>query len=240
MTHYILAIASSAIIGYLLGSINTSLLVGKFYGVDVRKHGSGNAGMTNSLRVLGKKATILVIIGDLVKGFIACLVGMYMFAPVLPSLGSESINIVSRLFGMGSGVNVTSDNLGTIVAGVSAIIGHNKPLYFGFKGGKGILTSFAVILMLDLKIALIAFSVFAVTVAISRYVSLGSILASLSLPILSILFCKSNIFVAATLLLCVMALVMHRSNISRLLHGTENKLGSKKRDHVSGGRNGAT
>ena len=156
----------SAIIGYLLGSVNTSLLVGKiFYKTDIRKHGSGNAGATNTLRILGKGAAIAVLVGDFLKGIIACLIGRYLWR-VTSGRRSVSWSIHSRLF---------------------AVIGHNWPIFFGFKGGKGVITSFAVILMFSPLTALICLAAFVLIVAVTRYVSLGSMLAAMLFISISII-----------------------------------------------------
>lgn len=190
----------TGVIGYLLGSANTSLIVGKFYGMDVRKHGSGNAGATNTLRTLGKTAAALVGIGDILKGVIACLMGQL----------------------------ITGDASGLMLGGVGAIAGHNWPLYFGFKGGKGIFTSFAVVLMMDWKIGLILLGIFVILVAVTRYVSLGSVAGSALFPVFGLVFNKGIQFVVFAFILAVLAVYRHRGNIERLVKGTEAKLGSKK------------
>ncbi|MCX7923817.1 MAG: glycerol-3-phosphate 1-O-acyltransferase PlsY [Clostridia bacterium] len=202
-----------AIVGYLLGSANTSLIVGKFYGTDVRQHGSGNAGMTNTLRTLGKTAALLVIFGDIFKGILSYLIGYYFVGDV------KDIGY-----------------LGAMVGGVAAIVGHNWPVYFGFKGGKGILTTFSVVLMMDWKIGLGLFVIFAIIVGITRYVSLGSIMAAVLFPvgtaILKVIFDygKSVVFIAFAAAVAILAVERHKSNIERLLKGTESKLGEKKKD----------
>jgi len=190
-------------IGYLLGSVNTSLIVGKFYGVDIRKHGSGNAGATNALRTLGKKAAIMVALGDVLKGIIACLIGLFL---------------VGEIEGAGK--------VGVMVGGVCAVIGHNWPLYFGFKGGKGIFTSFATVMMMDWKIGLILLGVFIILVAATKYVSLGSISAAALFPIMSLIppFKKTTVFFIFALVISLLAIFRHRSNLARLINGTENKI----------------
>lgn len=189
----------AGVIGYLLGSANTSIIVGKFYGVDVRQHGSGNAGATNTLRTLGKKAALFVSLGDVLKGVISCLIGLLL-----------------------------AGDLGIMIGGLAAVVGHNWPIYFGFKGGKGIFTTFAVILMMDWKIGLILLGVFIIIVAITRYVSLGSIIGSALFPMVALLLGKTTEFVLAALVLGLLAIVRHRSNIARIMKGTESKLGAKK------------
>ncbi|HOV27587.1 MAG TPA: glycerol-3-phosphate 1-O-acyltransferase PlsY [Pseudobacteroides sp.] len=195
-----LKILSMFVLGYLLGCLNSSLLVGKAYGVDVRKHGSGNAGATNTLRTLGKKAAVFVVLGDALKGVVACIIGGLVY-----------------------------EDAGRMVAGFGAILGHNWPLYFKFKGGKGVLTSFAVVLMIDWKVALILFGVFALVVAISRYISLGSIIASALFPLAAYIH-KGNdrLYVAFAVIFAVLIIFRHRSNIQRIVQGTESKFGKKK------------
>lgn len=205
MAILVLKLALVCIAGYLLGSANTSLIVGKFYGVDVRKHGSGNAGTTNTLRTLGKLAALFVIIGDLLKGVLSYLIGYFL---------------IGNIAGIGF--------LGGMAGGIFAIMGHNWPVYFGFKGGKGILTSFSVVMMMDWKIGLMLFGVFLVIVAITRYVSLGSMVASALFPVAGAVFGKSMVFVIFALVIAILAVCRHRSNIKRLVGGTETKLGAKK------------
>lgn len=188
------------ILGYILGSVNSSLIVGKFYGTDIRQHGSGNAGTTNTLRVLGKSAAALVFAGDILKGVIACLLGKL----------------------------IAGDDAGVMAAGIGAIIGHNWPLYFGFKGGKGVLTSAAVVMMMDWRAGLICLAVFVLLVTITRYVSLGSIIGAGIFPIVSLIIGKNALFIAFSAAIAALIIFRHRSNIKRLLSGSESKLGQKK------------
>jgi len=198
-TRELIRLIIAGILGYLLGSLNSSLIVGSFYGVDVRKHGSGNAGATNTLRTLGKKAAVMAAAGDVLKGIIACLIGMLL-----------------------------ADETGVMVGGIASIAGHNWPVYFGFKGGKGILTTFAVVLMMEWKIALILLGIFIIIVALTRYISLGSIICAALLPVFSVIFNKSLEFVLFSAVLALIAIARHHQNISRLLKGTESKFGVKK------------
>jgi acyl phosphate:glycerol-3-phosphate acyltransferase len=202
-----LKIVLVAVFGYLLGSANTSLIVGKFYGIDVRKHGSGNAGATNTLRTMGKSAALLVGLGDVLKGIIACLIGVAL-------IGANSVDY----------------KLGLMVGGVAAILGHNWPIYFGFKGGKGIFTSYAVIMMMNWKIGLILLGVFIIILALTRFVSLGSMIGSALFPIIALIpvFGESYVFVIFALFIGALAIFKHRSNLARIFQGTESKLGAKK------------
>lgn len=202
------------IIGYLLGSANTSLIVGKFYGVDVRKSGSGNAGLTNTLRTIGKFAAILVIIGDILKGVLSCLIGYYIIKD-LQNIGLSAFEVPS--------------NVGMFFGGLGAILGHNWPVYFGFKGGKGILTTFSVVMMTAPYIGLLLLGIFIVIVAITRYVSLGSIVGCALFPVLIAIFYKNMIFVMFAVFVGALAIIRHNQNIVRLINGKESKLGFKKK-----------
>lgn len=190
---YLLILA--AVVGYLLGSLNSALIVGKFYGVDVRQHGSGNAGMTNTMRTLGKKAALFVLIGDVIKGLISYLIGYF----------------------------ICGGQLGGMVAGTAAVIGHIWPVYFGFKGGKGVLTTLAVLFMFDWRAALALLGVFIIILALTRYVSLGSIIGAFLFPFAELLLGRNTETIIFSVIIAVLIIVMHRANIKRLLSGTESK-----------------
>lgn len=193
-------------LGYLLGSINTAVIVGKIYGKDIRSHGSKNAGLTNTLRVLGKSAAVFVLAGDILKGIIACLIGLRL--GVYVSSG-EAMDCVSLL-----------------AAGAGAVMGHNWPLYFGFKGGKGALTAAAVLFMFDWVMALICLGFFVIIVALTRYVSLGTICGAIFFVTISFLpvFEHTFYFHMFACLMAVMVIFKHKENLQRLLSRTENKL----------------
>ena len=200
----IIVIVFSSIIGYLLGSVNTSIIVGKlFYKADVREYGSGNAGATNVLRTFGKTAAIAVVAGDFLKGVLACLIGRYVFGEV---------NTGSGIF------------LGEYFAGFFAVIGHNWPAYFNFKGGKGVMTSFAVILMFSPISALICLGAFIVIVAVTRYVSLGSMLSAVLFLVMAFIFKEPLPMLLIGTLLVALIIIRHSANIKRLLAGNEKKL----------------
>ncbi len=198
----------SAIIAYLLGSLNFSIIISKLtLKKDVRDFGSGNAGTTNSLRVMGIKKTLIVILGDILKGVAAVLIATAIFA--------EDVNATVRS-----------------LAGFSCILGHTYPVFFGFRGGKGVLTTAAVVGSWDIRICLIAVSVFLIVVAITRFVSLGSIIAIWTVPFLFAAFYGFSpdgiIYICFGVLVASFVTVLHRSNIKRLLAGNENKLKFKK------------
>jgi len=194
-----------ALIGYLIGSVSFAVIIGKFfYKKDVRKYGSKSAGATNVLRTLGKKAAIFVTIGDLLKGVIAYLV-------VMP---------VGNLSGVGE--------ICSVVSGVFAVFGHNYPLYFNFKGGKGVLTSLAFSFMIDYRAAIITLIFAILIIAFTRYVSLGSILGcALNAIIIAFFVPGEYVKIFAIIFLAVLAIVKHKENIKRLIKGEERKLGQK-------------
>ncbi len=199
-------IIAALVVGYLLGSLNTSVIVGMVYGKDIRNFGSKSAGLTNTLRVLGKTAALFVLVGDVLKGIVACLVGLWL------------------------GVYVHSgqavDCLTLLAAGAGAVLGHNWPVYFGFKGGKGALTAAAVMFMFNWLMALISLVVFVSVIAVSRYVSLGTISAAVFFVAISSLpfFGATLYFNAFAAAMALVIIFKHKANIERLLSGTENKL----------------
>lgn len=208
MTNFILNLIC-LIAGYLLGSVNTSIVVSKICGKDIRNYGSKSAGLTNTLRVLGKKSALIVLIGDVFKGVLSCLIGT--------ALG---------YFYQGDTVNY----VGALIAGVGAVMGHNWPLYFNFKGGKGALISISVMFVVNWQMALASLIFFILLVAITRYVSLSTIGATILFVIISYLpfFNESLNFHIISSFLAIVIILQHRANIQRLLNETENKLSFSK------------
>ena len=205
----IVSVIAMAVAAYLIGSVNSSILISRIVsGDDIRKSGSGNAGATNMLRTMGKKYAVITLIIDILKGVIA----------VLAARWAKSI-------GMPDGADY--------IAGVCVVLGHNFPVFFGFKGGKGVATSLGVLLALDWKMGIVVL-VFALAImAATRYVSLGSILAAVLFAALEITMMIANRSFDAVRFVCVMILAVlliarHHANIGRLFKGTENRLGSKK------------
>jgi len=218
-----LLLAIIIILSYLIGSIPTSILISKAAGgIDIREHGSGNAGGTNVIRVLGWKYGLLVIILDALKGALAVIIIARLFFGPLPF---ENISPFDDF------------TLVQIIAGIAAVIGHIWTIFAGFRGGKGIATALGMLVMLVTVEMLIAVGIFALVVLISRYVSLGSIIAAISVP--STLFIRENLFhvdipgyhTLFPFILAVSALVVftHRKNLVRLLNGNENKLSFRKK-----------
>ena len=190
-----------AAIAYLLGCFSTGLTVSGAKGVDIRNRGSKNTGASNVLRVMGLKSGLITFAGDFLKAALACWIG--------------SLILPGTTFGIA--------RYGMMLAGLFAIIGHNWPVFYGFKGGKGILCSGTLLLLLDWRIALVGWGAFVVLWLTTRYVSLGSVAAAVSLPFTTyFVFHNTACTVLGT---CISLLVLwaHRSNIKRLLSGTESK-----------------
>ncbi|MBR3796758.1 MAG: glycerol-3-phosphate 1-O-acyltransferase PlsY [Clostridia bacterium] len=191
------------IAGYLLGSISTGVVVSKAVTkTDIRTQGSGNAGTTNMLRILGRKMALITFLGDMLKGIIAVYIGKWL----------------------------VGGDLGGVLGVVGAVLGHYYPLYFGFKGGKGIATSFGSMLFVFPIHALLAFTVFLILVAVTHYVSVGSIVAAFTLPaLLFVTHANSNLPVCIiSACIGVSVIWRHRANIKRLLNHTESKLDFSK------------
>jgi len=208
-----------AIIAYLIGSINFSILISKkVAGFDVREKGSGNAGTTNMLRSVGKGAAAVTLILDILKGVAA------IYVSILYG------NIVSKL------ANIQIDNSILVqLAGIFVILGHTFPIYFGFKGGKGVATSLGILLTTNYQIGLICLVFALVLMALTQMVSVGSLAAAILFPVLTLFLSQENFIVPGNYLIysIIIALIVifnHRSNVKRLLNGTENKISFKKKE----------
>ena len=209
-----LFMALALIIGYLIGMFQTGYFVGKYYGVDIREHGSKNAGMTNVNRTLGKLPALVVFVSDVLKAVLA-----FVFVPILLIGASWSFASWSHSFYE----DISFFNIVPLLAGLGAILGHNFPFYLKFRGGKGISCTLGIILMLSWQVALIAFAVGAVLVAVFRYISLASLAITLVWPVLLLIFGYSVETVILAAIISVLAWFMHRENISRLISGTERR-----------------
>ena len=206
----------TALVAYFLGSIPTGYLVGKARGIDIRTVGSGNIGATNVLRVLGKPAGIFVLLVDAAKGFVAC-----QFAGVL----------VLRLLA-GPNANVDRELL-RITGAFFAILGHNYTCWLKFKGGKGIATSAGAVLALLPKAFGVSLASWVIVFAATRYVSVASITAAFLLPFAAWFFGRNTRMIVVAAIIGVLAIYKHRSNIQRLLDGTENRFGAKEKKDVT-------
>ena len=207
----------TAIIAYLLGSISFSVIfTKKFAGFDVREKGSGNAGSTNMLRSVGKKAAALTLVCDILKGVVAIVIAIIL----------------------GNVVKDINRELLLQIAGVAVVLGHTFPVFFQFKGGKGVATSLGILLMSNWQIGLICLVFGIVLIALTRMVSLGSCAAAVLFPVLTLFINdhytvltqgkQGNVYLVYSIILAIIVLYNHRSNIKRILNGTENKLSFKK------------
>ena len=220
-------------LAYFLGSLNFGVIISqnKFHD-DVRTHGSGNAGTTNMLRTYGKKAAVFTLLGDMLKALVAVGIGHLIFCIDVAQV-NEAGELVARYF----------DPIGAALAGISVMIGHMFPCFFKFKGGKGVATAAMVVLMLDLLnplhnhvpfVFLACFATFAIIVIGTKYVSLASIMGISLYPIIYTAFNASGFASLITVLMALLVVWAHRSNIKRLKDGKESKisLGKKKAEPV--------
>lgn len=197
---------ASFVIGYLLGGIQSAILYGKIKGIDITQHGSGNPGTTNTARVLGKKAGIIVLLIDILKAVLAIMITRLLFQ--------------------------NEDLLVGLYSGIGAIIGHSYPLFFKFKGGKGIATTAGTLLALDYRIFLIAGILFLICFGFTRIVSISSLVLTASIPILLIVFYSGRAFGIEAMLLggiiTGITFYRHKANIKRIIDGSESKFSMKK------------
>lgn len=198
-----------AVGSYLLGNISSGILVAKAFGAgDIRKQGSGNSGTTNVLRTLGWLPSVLTLAGDCLKGLIACLLG--------------------RWFG---------GDLGMLLAGLCVTLGHDFPVFFGFKGGKGIATSLGMILVISPVLAISLLLVVLVVAGVSGYVSMGSLIVTVAYPVLTAIIFHGHenyhLFIIFSIICGLLSLYCHRANIMRLIRHEENRLDFKKISRLS-------
>ena len=190
---------------YLLGSLSFAIIICKLtLGKDIRAYGSGNAGLTNAYRTMGAGKTLLVLFGDIAKAAAALAIG-------------------GLLAGM----------MGKLVAGIFVILGHVFPVYFGFRGGKGVLVGATMLVFLDWRIFLVALVLFVISVGLTRWVSLGSILGAISFPISMQIFYGDVRLTVIAALMAAAVVFMHRSNIKRILSGTENRFSFHSKPQIT-------
>lgn len=210
-----LIVLAVAVEAYLLGSVDTGILVSKYlYHDDVRTHGSGAAGMTNMLRTFGKKAAALTAVGDVLKGVVAVCLGRWLFGH-LPADAA------------------VSPYLGVYLAAILAVVGHSKPIYFGFKGGKGVLVAGGAILAIQPVLLPFLALIFLACLLPTGMVSLGSVTMAAAYPLLTLGYCLLRGYAVQDLLICLvgsvimaaMVIYMHRSNIQRIRDGKEYRFG---------------
>ena len=203
---YWLILALVAVISYFLGNISTGLLVGKaFAHIDIRQTGSGNAGTTNIMRTLGWFPSVLTLLGDALKAVVAVLIGR--------ALAGEA---------------------GGYVAGIAVLLGHNWPVLFGFKGGKGMASSLGIILATEPLLALALFLIQVVILVATRYMSVASLCTAVLYPLLVVIFHHDNVgYVIFSIIVGALAVFCHRANIKRLMSHTENRLDFSKITQLS-------
>ncbi|MDD2568718.1 MAG: glycerol-3-phosphate 1-O-acyltransferase PlsY [Clostridia bacterium] len=195
-----LSVVLIILVAYGLGSISFAYIITKWRtGKDIRDLGSGNAGFSNTLRVLDKKWAALVFLGDMLKGYLACLFGAWLLGPLGGVLG----------FGF-------------------VIIGHSFPFWLNFRGGKGIASGLGALLALMPTVAIIVLMIWIVLVIATRYISVGSVAACVAAPISAILLREPNIYIIFTTVIVAVIIYKHRGNIKRVLNGTESKIGKDK------------
>ena len=203
----------TAIVAYLIGSVNFSVILSKkMAGFDVREKGSGNAGTTNMLRSVGKKAAALTLLCDILKGVVAILIAIFV-GKVIPNLDKALL---------------------VQLAAISVVIGHTFPIFFQFKGGKGVATSLGVLLMVNWQIGLICLVFAIILIVLTQMVSLGAVSAAILYPVL-VMFIHTNYTVSEgsnylifAIILAILVVFNHRTNIKRLLEGKENKISFKR------------
>lgn len=205
----IIYIIIAAILAYLVGSIPTAVWYAKkFHHIEIREHGSGNAGATNTFRVLGAKSGLIVLIIDIFKGWIATRAANIPYW--LDAISENDIVVYKLIFGL------------------VAVIGHVFPIYENFKGGKGVATLLGMVLAIQLNVALACLGIFIIVFALSKYVSLGSMLAALAYPILLVTeFSPKNheeLMIGFGIVMCLLVVITHRKNVKRLINGEESKI----------------
>ena len=229
MAKLIIAGIISVIVSYLLGSCNSSIIVVRLLKhEDIREHGSKNAGLTNTLRCYGKFPALLTLLGDLGKGIVSVLLSILIFRLLV---GTDGFDVKTVGY----------------ISGIAAILGHIFPIYYGFRGGKGILVSCSILIVIDWQTFVIIIPFFAVVLLISKYVSVASIASAVFYPILTFLLhyfvegIELRLCLIHTMLVAVTSVLliyMHRANIKRLREGTENKFFKKKASTNTEGKEG--
>jgi len=201
----VLKVILCLILGYIFGCFSTGYFVGKLNKVDIREHGSGNVGTTNALRTLGAKAGAVTLLGDVIKAVIPMM--------VVRLLLFKGLDIVELL---------------TLYTGFGVVLGHNYPVWLKFKGGKGMAATGGVMATFDPLIIPIGLPLFVIIVAITRYVSLGSLFVAVFFPVWIVIRHPGDIhMLILSLVFMLLAFIKHKSNIKRLLNGTENKIGQR-------------
>lgn len=224
---YIMCAISTLIlmtVGYLLGSINTSIIVSRiFFGEDVRNYGSGNAGATNVLRTYGKKSAALTLLGDVLKTVIAVVAGRFIGFPIMFAAAYGEV-----LYGISFAGYITA---------LFCVIGHTFPIYYKFKGGKGVLCAATAIAILSPITFVVLMVIFLIIVIGTKFVSLGSVIAVMAYPLLLHKMEGTSICTLLAMMIAALVVYNHRTNIKRLLNGKESKISIGKKDTEKNGGN---
>lgn len=195
-----------AVVSYLLGCFNGSIIVSKYIlKNDIRGHGSGNAGLTNFYRTFGGGLTALVLLGDILKAVLAFFFGRWLLGSVDFAVGGE------------------------FLACFFVMLGHTFPVFFGFRGGKGVLSGGTLVALIDLRIFAVVILVFLVMVVLTRYISLGSVMAAVFFPFATWFFWQNPFYTFMAVLCSAMLVFMHRGNLSRIVNGTENRFSLRRK-----------
>lgn len=208
-----------AVMSYLLGSLNFGVILSnKLKKDDIRNHGSGNAGTTNMLRNYGKGYAFLTIAGDMLKVVAAAFIAVKIIEYTPQTLND-----------IGTNINFDQNIFIKSFAGFFCVLGHIFPCFFNFRGGKGVATAGGMVFVVDWRIALILLAVFIVVVALTKYVSLGSIIMALLYPVLMFAFHRSIVLTVIAAVFTLIVIIAHRGNIKKLFNHTENKITDKKK-----------
>ena len=242
--HFGISFFTVLLIGYLLGSLNFGVIISRvFYKDDVRKHGSGASGATNMLRTYGKLPAAMTFLGDGVKTAVAVLIGA-LFLGVFNSNfigyngeyfanGIEFEKRIIELFGdnIPNPLNVISYNgfAGMYIGGLASLIGHAFPVYYGFKGGKCVASTFFMVLCTEPLIALICLMFFVVIVWVTKFISVGSIMCVIIYPLILYNWTDLGLHNLIAIVIMLFVVFLHRANIKRLINGQENKLSFRKK-----------
>ena len=221
MFEFILLIIAATVPSYILGSINGAIIASKmFYRKDIRDYGSGNAGFTNFYRVFGKGGALLVILIDVLKTIVPVLFGGWLFAHFMDMMQSASFPF---------GWFIPESFFGQALAGFAVMLGHCFPVFYKFKGGKGVMAIGMIVIIIDWRLALIAWGVFIITALISRYISLGAIFGSIAFPVSMWILDVGGLAERLVIIVCtLLVIVRHSQNISRILKGEESKVKLKR------------
>ncbi|MDR1088080.1 MAG: glycerol-3-phosphate 1-O-acyltransferase PlsY [Coriobacteriales bacterium] len=254
MLVYLISVVSALVLAFLCGAIPFALIIGKsMRGLDVREHGSGNAGSTNAIRVLGKGPGLLVFAGDVLKGALGCVIVALTVGISLTLASTEATGqAIASLSSTGAEAFEPDLLIGILASGnagylydvpmalaiIATVLGHMFSPFMGFKGGKGVATALGSVGVVLPLVALCSFGVFAVVTLLTRYVSLGSIVAVISVPLFTIFFYGTPTYIVFTILLAVVVVIAHKKNIVRLARGEEPRISLFKKNRDTGQETG--